>query len=157
MSKLIKIIAWLTFVSVGLAAPGPPAHADATQDQEFYRLLANDGFAPATLAANFSLMRSHGIAACQREDAGEVPYQAYKDLQYPNGPYTSGDASSISSAAEVIYCPWHLSSRQPVDISAPVYPPPVYPPLAWYPPPVYYPPPGPPGYYPPPGYPGPNA
>jgi hypothetical protein len=36
MSKLIKIMVGLAFVSIGLATP---AQADANQDQDFYRLL----------------------------------------------------------------------------------------------------------------------
>lgn len=79
---------------------------------------------------NFPLVRSQGIAACQRQDAGETPHQALKDLQYPNGPYAFDEANDITSAAEVIYCPWHgasVSDPDWVNTSAPVDPRPVYP------------------------------
>jgi hypothetical protein len=107
VSRLIKIAAGLAFASVGLAAP---AHADANQDQRFYRLLTDPDQSHPMVIWNFALMRSLGILSCQREDAGETPYQATKDLQYPNGPYnTFEDANSVSSAAETIYCPWHTA------------------------------------------------
>ena len=64
MRTLIKIASGLTIATIGLAAP---AHADTTQDENFYRLLAHDG-----VVSNFPLVRSQGIAACQREDAGET-------------------------------------------------------------------------------------
>lgn len=134
MSKLLKIMTGLAFVSVGLAAP---VQADAAQDEEFYRLLTEPNQDHPMVIWDFPLVRSQGIAACQRQDAGETPYQAVKDLEYPNGPYSSDDANSITSTAEVIYCPWHDDgSGQRVDESRPVYPPPAYPPLAWYPPPL---------------------
>jgi hypothetical protein len=132
MSKLIKIMAGLAFASVGLAAP---AHADAKQDQEFYRLLTEPDQDHPMVIWNFVGVGLQGIAACQREDAGETPYQALKDLQ-SDGPYTFDDAMSITTAAETIYCPWHNSgpsTPNPAGISAPVYPPPIYPPQAWYP------------------------
>jgi hypothetical protein len=146
MIKLI-IMAGLAFASVGLAGP---AHADAGQDQEFYRLLTMaDPDSPRTApmaVPNFPLARSQGITGCQSEDAGETPYQSVKDLQQ-NGPYAFDDANNIMSAADTIYCPSHTDHRRfpgqmgGIEISSPVYPLPVYPLLAWYPPSVYYPPP----------------
>lgn len=133
MSKLIKIIVGLAFVSVGLAAP---AQADANQDQRFYRLLTDPDQDHPLVILNFALVRSQGIAACQRVDAGETPYHALKDMQYPNGPYTFDEANDISSTAETIYCPWHQVSLSAPDWATtpdPVSWQPVYPPLAWYP------------------------
>jgi hypothetical protein len=135
MSKLIKIMAGLAFVSVGLAAP---AQADANQDRDFYRSLTDPDQDHPMVIWNFPGIRSQGIASCQQEDAGATPMRAlyYLDRRY-GGPYDFDVANDITSAAGVIYCPWHLSPRQPVDVSAPVYPPPVYPPLMWSPSPVY--------------------
>ena len=149
MSNLIKIMAGLAFVSVGLATP---AQADANQDQSFYRLLTEPDQRHPVVIWNFTLVRAQSIALCQREDAGETPWQAFKDLQ-SNG-YTFDVANTIVSSAETIYCPSHTNDAMPgggLDMSTPVYPPPVYPPLAWWPPTAY----PPPGYYPPPGS-GPN-
>jgi hypothetical protein len=156
---LVAVGALVLTAAIGVAAVGlaAPAQANTWQDQDFYRLLTDPDQSHPMAIWNFPLVRSQGIAACQREDAGESPWRAMKDLQYPTGPYTFDDASSITSSAEVIYCPWHGSERSGPDwlnISAPVYPRPVYPPLAWYPPPGYYPP---PQYYPPPVYSGSNA
>jgi hypothetical protein len=136
-------VAGLTLATV--FATAWPARADANQDQEFYRLLTRPDQDHPMAIWNFPEARSWGIQACQRQDAGETPYQATKDLQYPNGPYTFDDANSVSSAADTIYCPWHGTGSEPgwADSSTPVFPQPGYPPLAWYPPPpVYYPPPG---------------
>ena len=154
MSKLIKIMAGLAFVIVGVATPGLHAHADATQDQDFYRLVVNDGW----VVYDFPLLRSQGIASCQQMDAGATPMQAVYSLdgRY-GGPYPFDLANSVSSAAGTIYCHWHDTSLGEPNwpyTPTPVYPLPVYPPLAWYPPP---PPSPPPGYHPPPGYPGPNV
>jgi hypothetical protein len=140
-SRLDKIVAGLFFVTVALAAP---AYADADQDMRFYRLLTDPDQDHPMVIWNFSEVRSEGIAACQREDAGEPPYQATKDLERPRGPYTFDNASSITSSAETIYCPWHgppAGSEDPswLDAPAPVSPRPVYPPIEWFPP-VYYPP-----------------
>jgi hypothetical protein len=127
--------------TVGLAAP---AQASAQQDQDFYWLLTEPDQSHPMVIWDFRLVRSQGIAACQRQDAGETSYQATKDLEYPDGPYTFEDVSSIKSSAAVIYCPWHLSSAtgNSGNVSRPIYPRPVYPPLAWYPQPGYYPLPG---------------
>jgi hypothetical protein len=153
MSKLIKIVGLgfagvgLGFAGVGLAAP---AHADAKQDQEFYRLLTEPDQDHPMVIWNFALVRSWGIGACELEDAGVTPYQATKDLQSPNGPYiTFDDANNVASSAETIYCPWHhagMPGSGLVNASAPVFPRPVYPPLAWLPSPAY------PSYPPPVGY-----
>jgi hypothetical protein len=118
-------------VGVGLAAP---ANATVRQDQEFYHLVTEDGWP----ISNFPLVRANAILTCQREDAGEPPYRALKDLETPNGPYTFDQANSVTSAAETIYCPWHSAppgnqDSSWVNTSAPVYPPPTYPPIEWIP------------------------
>jgi hypothetical protein len=127
----ITIMAGLAFVSVGLATP---AMADVGQDQDFYRLLTEPG-RNSMVIWNFPLVRSQGIAVCQRNDGGETPYQAFKDIQSPNGPYTLDDAISIATAAETIYCPWHGTGSEPgwASTPTPISWRPVYPPLAWYP------------------------
>lgn len=131
-SKLFTIIAGLAFVTVGLAAP---AQADAQQDREFYRLLTDPDQDRPMAIWDFAGMRSQGIEVCQREDAGETPMEATYHLDRRHGgPYVFDDANSIASSAETVYCPWH-SSHVPnwLDTSNPLYPPPVYPPIAWYP------------------------
>jgi hypothetical protein len=143
-SRLNKIIAGLFFGSAALAAS---AHADAKQDQEFYRLLTERDQDHPMVIWNFSEVRSEGIAACRREDAGMPPYESLKVLERPNGPYTFDDANSITSSAETIYCPWHSAPPPPEDgswisASAPVNPPPAYPAIEWYPPSPAYDPPG---------------
>ena len=147
-SRLYKIVAGLFFGTVALAAPG---HADASQDHEFYRLLTEPDQDRPMVIWNFAEVRSEGIAACQRQDAGEPPYPATTDLERPNGPYTFDDANSITSAAATVYCPWHNAPPTPnnnwTETSAPVDPRPVYPPIEWYPPPpMSYPPGGGQGY-----------
>jgi hypothetical protein len=146
----ITVMAGLAFASVGLAAP---AQADMNQDQDFYRYLTEPDQDHPMVIFNFPLVRSQGIASCQREDAGATPMQStyYLDRRY-GGPYTFNDANNISSSADTVYCPWHqvgLSTPGWVDTPSPISWRAVYPPLAWYPAPGYYPPP--PGYYPPPG------
>ena len=119
-----------------------PARADASQDQEFYRLLTEPDQTHPMQIWNFPAVRSQGIEACRLEDAGESPYEATKSLEQPNGPYTWDAANNVASSAEVVYCPWHAAPQGGgsswVDTSNPVYPPPAYPPLAWYPPPPAY-------------------
>jgi hypothetical protein len=130
----ITIMAGLAFASVGLAAP---AQADSGQDQEFYRSLTRTNQDYPMVIWNFALVRSFGIASCQRMDAGETPYQALKDLQYPNGPYNFNIANDVSAAAGTIYCPWHDQGLQTNPDWATTPTPadwdPVYPPLAWSP------------------------
>lgn len=149
MAKRGIVVTGLFFGTVAL---GAPAHADASQDQEFYRLLTEPNQDHPMVIWNFAEVRSEGIAACLRQDAGEPPYQSIQDLERPNGPYTFDEANNIASSAETIYCPWHgppAGSEDPswVKASAPVNPLPVYPPIEWYPPPpMYYPPGGGQGY-----------
>jgi hypothetical protein len=136
----ITIMAGLAFASVGLAAP---AQADMNQDQDFYRLVTEPNQDHPMVIWNFALVRSWGIASCQQMDAGETPYQALKDLQYPNGPYTFDIANDVSSAAGTIYCPWHdagLDAPGWATTPTPISWRPVYPPLAWLPAPAYPPP-----------------
>ena len=115
MSTLITITAGVAVVAAGLGhlLAAAPAQADAQQDQQFYWLLTRPDGANLTITS-FPLVRAQGITACQRQDAGEPPYQTLKDLQYPSGPYTFDIANSITSAAEAIYCPWHIGSLQEV-------------------------------------------
>lgn len=120
-----------------LVATASPARADAHQDQEFYRLLTEPDQSNPMVIWNFPLVRSQGIEACEREDAGVPPYQSLKELEYPKGSYPFDIANDITSSAETIYCPWHAAPPGDngwVERSAPIYPPPIYPPLAWYPP-----------------------
>jgi hypothetical protein len=124
--------------AVGLAAS---AQADAGQDQDFYRLLTEPDQDHPMVIWNFPLVRAQGIAACQREDAGETPMQAAYDLdQRYGGPYIFDFANDITSSAETIYCRWHTAPAPAgnwVNTSAPVYPRPVYPPPMWSPSPAY--------------------
>ncbi|BBX84169.1 DUF732 domain-containing protein [Mycolicibacterium aubagnense] len=87
MSTLIKITAGAAVVAAGLGnlLAAAPAQADAQQDQGFYWLLTRPDGDNLTIT-NFPLVRAQGIAACQRQDAGEPPYQTLKELQYPRGP-----------------------------------------------------------------------
>jgi hypothetical protein len=149
MGKVSTFAAGLFFATVGMAAA---AHADAKQDQDFYRLLTEPDQDRPMVIWNFVEVRSEGIAVCRREDAGAPPYESMKELERPNGPYAFDDANNIASSAETIYCPWHgppAHSEDPswINVSAPVNPIPDYPPIAWYPtPPPYYPPGGGQGY-----------
>jgi hypothetical protein len=95
--------------NVGAAMP-----AANTPDGEFYWLLTDteDNSNPMVIW-NFPLVKAQGLAACQRMDNGETPYQATTDLEAPAGPYTFDDASSITSSATVIYCPWHNAPLPP--------------------------------------------
>ncbi len=119
----------------------PTSHASVHQDQEFYFLLTEPNQDHPMVISDFPLVRSQGIQACQREDSGETPMQVTDNLDRRyGGPYLFDDASNITSTAEVIYCPWHLSmpvseggGGQGVTESCPVNPPPVYPPLMWSP------------------------
>ena len=134
-SRLSKILSGLFLVSAALAAP---AHADASQDERFYRLLTDPDQDHPMVIWNFAEVRSEGIAVCEREDLGVPPYESMKSLERPNGPYNFDNANSISSSAETIYCPWHGAPPGQedggwVERSAAVNPPPVYPPLEWYP------------------------
>lgn len=115
----------------------PTAKADTSQDQGFYRLLVDPDQDHPMVIWDFPLIRAQGIEACQREDAGETPMQTtyHLDQKY-GGPYTFEDASNITAAADTIYCPWHqtrLSSPDWARTPDPVYPAPVYPPIAWTP------------------------
>lgn len=128
----------LGLAAIGTVGLAPPAHADAKQDQDFYRLLTEPDQDHPMVIWNFPLLREQGIEACQREDAGETPYQATKDLQYPNGAYTFDDANSLTSASDTTYCPLHTDSSLPhggVGMSTPVFPLPIYPPPMYYSPP----------------------
>jgi hypothetical protein len=124
-------------ITVVLAAP---AQADEKQDAEFYRLLTTDEQHPMTVW-DFPGIRGQGIAVCEKEDRGEPPHLAVKDLQYPNGPYSYDDAVSIATSAETVYCPSHTDESLPGGgrmMSTPIYPPPTYPPIMWTPTPLNY-------------------
>ncbi|HEY4796640.1 MAG TPA: hypothetical protein VII18_21555 [Mycobacterium sp.] len=141
MIKLITVVAGLAFASIGLATP---AQADTNQDQEFYRELTRPNQDHPMVVWDFAAIRSEGIASCQQEDAGATPMRAldYLDRRY-GGPYTFDEANNITSSAGVIYCPWHdapVPAGAWATSSDPVYPRPVYPPLAWYPRSMYPPP-----------------
>lgn len=115
----------------------PTTKADINQDQEFYRLLVDPDQDHPMVIWDFPLARAQGIEVCQREDAGETPMQAlyHLDREY-GGPYTFDDANNISSSADTVYCPWHqtrLSSPDWAHTPDPVYPPPIYPSIAWTP------------------------
>ena len=135
LKRLLMIVGalFLGLAAIGTVGLAAPARADATQDEGFYMLLSRDG-----VVYDFPLVRMQGIAACQREDAGDTPYQAAQNMQHPNGPYTFKEASNITAAANVIYCPWRPVGQW--NASTRMYPPPVYPPLVWnpYPPNVNY-------------------
>jgi len=128
----------LAFVSVGLAAP---AQADANQDYDFYRLLTDPDQKHPMAIFHWPLVRSQGIASCRAADAGETPLEAAEDLDLRHGgPFRWDEANHISSAAGIVYCPWHdqglgtnpnwATTPTPADWH------PVYSPLAWYPPPM---------------------
>ncbi|MCV7303020.1 DUF732 domain-containing protein [Mycobacterium barrassiae] len=133
------------YIVVGFAMFGAaialavPANAAVEQDQQFHRLLTRPNQDDPMVIWDFSLVRAQGIGVCQRQDAGLTAMQALYDLdERYGGPYPFELASSISSAANVIYCPWHTSSvTGGVDVSRPVYPRPIYPPLMWSPTPLY--------------------
>jgi hypothetical protein len=118
----------------------PTSHASVDQDQDFYWLLTEPNQSHPMVIWNFPLVRSQGIQVCQQADAGATPMQALYQLDRDyGGPYVFEDASSISAAAHVIYCPWHGSwsdapgGPQGGRESRPIYPRPVYPPLMWSP------------------------
>lgn len=136
MRNRIRIVAGIACASASLVVPGPLAHADLGQDQEFYRLLTERDQDHPMVIWNFGEVRSEGIGACEREDNGEAPFQALKELEYPNGPYSFDNANNITSAAETVYCPWHgapIGQTNWSETSAPVYPRPLYPTISWYP------------------------
>lgn len=118
----------------------PTSDASVYQDQRFYHLLTDPDQDHPMVIWNFPLVRAEGIQVCQDEDAGATPRQADSQLDRDyGGPYVFEDASSISSSAEVIFCPWHGSwpgapgGPQGIRESRPIYPRPVYPPLMWSP------------------------
>lgn len=123
----------------GAVALAVPSNATVAQDQQFHRLLTRPDQENPMLIWDLSLVRSQGVGVCQRQDSGLTAMQALYELdQRYGGGYPFEIASSISSAANVIYCPWHSStSTGGVGVSRPVYPRPVYPPLMWSPPSVY--------------------
>jgi len=108
-----------------------------TSDARFYWLLTRPDQERPLVVWNFPLVRSQAITTCQRRDTGQSPMQALYALdQRYGGPYSFDDANSITSAAETIYCPWHnapMPAGNWANTSAPMYPMPVYPPLAWSP------------------------
>ncbi|WP_131829185.1 DUF732 domain-containing protein [Mycobacterium numidiamassiliense] len=118
----------------------PTSHASVHQDQEFYWLLTEPDQDNPMAIWDFPLVRSQGIQDCREMDFGETPMQALYHLDRRHGgPYMFEDANGISSAATVIYCPWHGSwpdmpgGPQERTESRPVNPLPVYPPLMWSP------------------------
>ena len=113
-----------------------PAKADPGQDRDFYRLLTDPNQDQPMVIWDFATVRAQGIEVCEREDAGETPMRATLDLDRRyGGPYICDDANNISSSAETIFCPWHQGnpSGSLINRSTPVYPRPLYPPLAWLP------------------------
>lgn len=118
----------------------PTSYASVDQDQRFYALLTKPNQDHPMVISNFPVVRAQGIQLCQQEDAGATPMQAVHQLNRENGgPYVFDDASSISSAATVIYCSWHGSwpdtpgGPQGLTESRPIDPQPIYPPLMWSP------------------------
>ena len=96
-----------------IALVGAPT-ANATGDETFYRLLAKDFEAARVngeevVNRHWALLHGQGVKTCQLLDNGwdsiDVVYQLMRE-----GSYIFDQASSISSSAEVAYCPWHLSS-----------------------------------------------
>ncbi len=118
----------------------PTSHASVDQDQRFYSLLTDPDQSHPMVIWDFPVVSAQGMQLCQQADAGATPMQAlyHLDRRY-GGPYVFDDASSISSAATVVYCPWHgdwpdtPGGPQGVNESRPIYPEPIYPALIWPP------------------------
>lgn len=133
MKKLITVAAALSAAAIVSA---PAGHADPAQDQEFYRFLTERNQDHPLVVTDFAVVRANGIRSCQLMDDGATPMQALHALEAPNGPYNFDTANSISSAAGVVYCPWHgsnISSASWAETPTPLNGSFEYPPLAWLP------------------------
>jgi Protein of unknown function (DUF732) len=102
----------LTFAAL-VAAPVANSEPGAysSQDATFYRLLSEDtDDIPRMILANAALLRAQGLLACQRMSDGVDGLDAVY-LLMDEGPYSFATANSITSAAQVAYCPQHLSFK----------------------------------------------
>lgn len=82
----------------------PTANAAYTgADAEFFRLLTRPNQDHPMVIWDFPGVKGQGLWACQRMNV-EAPYLATKELQSSAG-YAWDDATSITSAAVVAYCP----------------------------------------------------
>jgi hypothetical protein len=90
-------------ITGGLLAIGfaVPAAADSL-DIQYYRLLSDDGI----IIWDYNLMKQQALIACRQQDYGASGLDAIHNLMPP---YDFDMANSIVAAADVIYCPWHLS------------------------------------------------
>ncbi|MUL80505.1 MULTISPECIES: DUF732 domain-containing protein [unclassified Mycolicibacterium] len=109
MKRLIAGSA-LALAACGMTAGTANAEpaGSSTQDTTFFRLLTtpdDDGF--FITVTNPSLLRTQGLAVCQRMDNGMDGLDAVYGMM-ADGPYPWDTANSISSAAVVAYCPEHL-------------------------------------------------
>ena len=94
---------------INMAAWGQPP------DQHFAYFLTHDDYAPMTIL-NFGVVKEMALRACAMEAQGVDGYTARKSIQYAGG-YSFDQANSITSAAEVEYCP--SSSYLPRPVPAP--------------------------------------
>jgi hypothetical protein len=104
LGGIALIFAALVAAPIANSEPG----AYSSQDETFYRLLTEgtDNVPPITLT-NPPLVRVQGLLACQRHDNGVDGLEVVHMLM-ADGPYSFDVANSITSAAEVAYCPEHL-------------------------------------------------
>jgi len=78
-----------------------------TPDQHFaYLLTHDDDPAYNVVIMDFALLKAQGLRACQQETNGMSKLNATDALQSAGG-YTFEQANSITSAADVEYCPWN--------------------------------------------------
>jgi hypothetical protein len=131
-----KLTTYLAALAVAATVYAPAGHADIQQDQEFYRFLTERNQDHPLIVTDFAVVRANGIRSCQLMDEGATPMQALHSIEIPNGPYNFDTANDISSAAGVVYCPWHgsnISSASWAETPTPLNGSFEYPPLAWLP------------------------
>lgn len=83
--------------AIGLAAP---THADAADDHYLY-LLQEAG----AVNIDFPLARRQGIQSCVMLGEGSTMAETVDDLVRA-GPYSAVEATAMTAAAIMAYCPW---------------------------------------------------
>jgi hypothetical protein len=87
--------------------PGP---VNQTPDARFYWLLTEPNQEHPMVIWNFPLVKAQALQGCQAQSNGLSSLETVYAIQNTFG-YSFGDANSIHSAADVIYCRWNLSPR----------------------------------------------
>lgn len=101
----IGLLSWALGSMIALAASvtvlAAPAQADEA-DRHYYEILLDMG------AANidFPLARQQGLESCVMLDSGYTMAQTVDDLVRA-GPYSVTEASGMTAAAIMAFCPWN--------------------------------------------------